>query len=201
MYNGGDGVDRITISGDLNIANGGGSNDAFIVARGDGNTVDGNDGDRNTLIDNGTNTIAYNVVDITPDPFTCVIQVGLDGSEHSRINISVSFNVFDFVVDLSTSESAAASLAAIDELITDVSGQIVDIGSQINRLESVINAQTSTQQNLVSSLSTYKDTDIAEESANFIRQQILLNASSTLFSSYNNLRRESVLSLIQGIRG
>ena len=200
LYNGGDGVDRITISGDLNVANGGGSNDAFIVARGDTNTVDGNAGDRNTLVDNGVDTIAYNVVNITPNPFECVLQVGLDGSENSRLAISIGFNLFDFALDLSSTESASDALAQIDELIEEVNGHIVEIGAQTNRLESIIEAQTSVQQTLYASLSTIKDADIAEESARYIQTSILQNAASTLFASYNNMRRESVLSLINGIR-
>ena len=200
LYNGGDGVDRITISGDLNVANGGGSNDAFIVARGDTNTVDGNAGDRNTLVDNGVDTIAYNVVNITPNPFECVLQVGLDGSENSRLAISIGFNLFDFALDLSSTESASDALAQIDELIEEVNSHIVEIGAQTNRLESIIEAQTSVQQTLYASLSTIKDADIAEESARYIQTSILQNAASTLFASYNNMRRESVLSLINGIR-
>ena len=42
-------------------------------------------------------------------------------------------------------------------------------------------------QNLTSSLSTLRDTDIAEESSSFIQAQILQQASATLLSTANQL--------------
>ena len=42
-------------------------------------------------------------------------------------------------------------------------------------------------QNLTSSLSTLRDTDVAETSSNYIQQQILQQASATLLSTANQL--------------
>ena len=88
---------------------------------------------------------------------------------------------------------------SVDELINEVNSHIVNIGAQTNRLESIIDAQSSVQSTLYASLSTFKDADIAEESAEYIRASILQNAASALFASYNNIRRDSVLALINGI--
>ena len=67
------------------------------MSGGTGNIIDGEAGGRNTMINNGKNTTYTNVVDITPCPFELMLKVDLGSDENSFINMSISFNLFDFI--------------------------------------------------------------------------------------------------------
>ncbi len=196
---GGNGADQISINGDNNIANGGDTNDHFLISSGNHNTIDGEAGDRNTMINNGYNTIYRNVVDITPRPFEVNIKVDIGSGSDKFIGTQISFNLFDFSVDFTSQESALESLEDIDSLIKDVQEQLLNIGTTINRLETVIEAQGLKMNNLISTRSTLRDADVAEESSNYIRYQILQQASATLMSTSRGLRSENILGLIGSV--
>ena len=80
-----------------------------------------------------------------------------------------------------------AALANLDKVITAISSRATDLGAAQNRVESAMSAIDVQAQNLASSLSTLRDTDIAAESSNYIQQQILQQASATLLSTANQL--------------
>ena len=196
---GGAGQDNIKINGDNNTANGGAESDSFMVSNGNNNTIDGEGGERNTLIDNGKNTVYTNAVDITPRPFELNIKVDIGSGSDKYISTSISFNLFDFSVDFSTAEGALESLESIDEMLSSVSEQLLNIGNTINRLESVAEAQSIKLNNLISFRSTMRDADIAEESSNYIRYQILQQASATLLASSRNLKAQNVMGLLNSV--
>ena len=196
---GGAGQDNIKINGDNNTANGGAESDSFMVSNGNNNTIDGEGGERNTLIDNGKNTVYTNAVDITPRPFELNIKVDIGSGSDKYISTSISFNLFDFSVDFSTAEGALESLESIDEMLSSVSDQLLNIGNTINRLESVSEAQSIKLNNLISFRSTMRDADIAEESSNYIRYQILQQASATLLASSRNLKAQNVMGLLSSV--
>ena len=82
---------------------------------------------------------------------------------------------------------AKEMLKFLDDAIDEISSRVTQIGSAQNRVYSAISALDVQSQNLTSSLSTLRDTDIAEESSNFIQAQILQQASATLLSTANQL--------------
>ena len=82
---------------------------------------------------------------------------------------------------------AKEMLAFLDTAIDEISSRVTKIGAVQNRVESAISALDVQSQNLTSSLSTLRDTDIAEESSNYIQAQILQQASATLLSTANQL--------------
>lgn len=82
---------------------------------------------------------------------------------------------------------AKEMLAFLDGAINDISDRVTQIGAVQNRVESAITALDVQSQNLTSSLSTLRDTDVAEESSTYIQQQILQQASATLLSTANQL--------------
>ena len=83
--------------------------------------------------------------------------------------------------------AAKEMLDFLDDAIDDISARVTAIGSAQNRVSSAISALDVQSQNLTSSLSTLRDTDIAEESSSFIQAQILQQASATLLSTANQL--------------
>jgi len=82
---------------------------------------------------------------------------------------------------------AKEMLAYLDDAIDDISSRVTKIGAAQNRVASAISALDVQSQNLTSSLSTLRDTDIAEESSNYIQAQILQQASATLLSTANQM--------------
>ena len=82
---------------------------------------------------------------------------------------------------------AVDMLTLIDNAINEISDRTTKIGAAQNRISSAIEALDVQSQNLTSSLSTLRDTDIAKESSNYIQAQILQQASATLLSTANQL--------------
>ena len=83
--------------------------------------------------------------------------------------------------------SAKEMLKFLDYAINDLSSRVTKIGAAQNRVQSAASALDVQSQNLTSSLSTLRDTDIAEESSTYIQQQILQQSSATLLSTANQL--------------
>ena len=80
-----------------------------------------------------------------------------------------------------------AALEKLDNVINAISSRATDLGAAQNRVESAMSAIEVQAQNLTSSLSTLRDTDVAAESSTYIQQQILQQASATLLSTANQL--------------
>ena len=76
-------------------------------------------------------------------------------------------------------------LTYIDDAIDEISRRTTAIGAAQNRVESAVTAIDVQSQNLTSSLSTLRDTDVAEESSSYIQAQILQQASATLLATAN----------------
>lgn len=87
--------------------------------------------------------------------------------------------------DTTTHYGAKEMLGFIDTAINDISSRVTRIGAAQNRVESAMTALDVQSQNLTSSLSTLRDTDVADESSNYIQAQILQSASATLLSTAN----------------
>ncbi len=87
--------------------------------------------------------------------------------------------------DKANTYGASVMLGFIDNAIDEISRRTTAIGAAQNRVESAVSAIDVQSQNLTSSLSTLRDTDVAEESSNYIQAQILQQASATLLATAN----------------
>ena len=76
-------------------------------------------------------------------------------------------------------------MGAIDDFIDVLSAKETELGAVSNRLESVLDEIEIQYNNLASSRSTIHDADIAEVSSEYIKMQILQQASSTLLATAN----------------
>ena len=88
-------------------------------------------------------------------------------------------------VGASTVFGAKEMLGFLDAAIDDISSRVTRIGAAQNRVESAITALDVQSQNLTSSLSTLRDTDVADESSKYIQSHILQQASATLLATAN----------------
>ena len=141
------------------------------------------------------------------------LQVGLYGDDDSRIVLKDDLfkdasveKLFDEYGELDTADAtvekiakkcagfdgnnidstkATEMLGVIDKVINQISDRVTTLGAAQNRIESAIESIAVQSENITSSLSTLRDTDIAEESSNYIQAQILQQAASTLLATAN----------------
>ena len=92
--------------------------------------------------------------------------------------------------------SAQNSLTSIDQAIISVSGIRADFGALQNRLQSTVNNIQVSIENLSSANSRVRDTDVAAETAELTKQNILMQAGTSVLSQANS-STNSALSLIQ----
>ena len=104
---------------------------------------------------------------------------GVDGSTAKETEDKAT------VANLCVGSNAAATLTKIDDVIKDISGRQTTLGAAQNRVESAIESIGVQVQNITSSLSTLRDADVATESSNYIKAQILQQASATLLATAN----------------
>ena len=133
-----------------------------------------------------------------------LIQVGLDSTSHSRINLNTEVDLEAITsTGLSIHElsvtAADAALTALEQVDTAI-GQITrgrgKIGAVQNRLIRTISTISIAVENLSAAESSIRDADIAEEVALLTRNQILVQAATAMVGQAN-LIPQSVLQLLQ----
>lgn len=92
--------------------------------------------------------------------------------------------------------SAAQYIDIIDAAIDNISSKKSTIGATMNRLDAALTSLTTVIENNTAAKSTIMDADIAEESAEYTKQQILQQTSSALLVQANQLP-SLALNLIQ----
>ncbi len=126
-------------------------------------------------------------------------QISLPNMSASTLGRYLSDNMFTSLsnIDVTTSQGAQDSQAVIDEAIDQVSVVRGTLGSfQKNTLESNLRNLRIASQNLQASESNIRDTDMAEEMSNFVKNQILLQAGTAMLAHGNQIP-QVVLSLFQ----
>jgi flagellin len=100
-------------------------------------------------------------------------------------------------IDVTSASKAQDSLAIIDAAIDDVTNLRGSLGAfQQNTLTSTANNLRATLENTVNAESVIRDTDFAEEIANFTQSQVLLQAGTSVLGTANQLP-QLILSLLQ----
>ena len=85
----------------------------------------------------------------------------------------------------SNDTKARAFLEKIDNALSNITDRTTKIGGYQQRILSAIDAAGVMETNLTSAGSLIQDADIAEESSNYIKQQILQQTSATLLATAN----------------
>ena len=126
-----------------------------------------------------------------------VFQVGANSGETISVTLA-SVNTAGLGINaIDISSDAAGAISLLDSAIDTVATTRGTFGAIQNRFESTIaNLQVATE-NLSSSESRIRDTDMAEEMTNFTKQQILQQAGTAMLAQANAVP-QSVLNLISG---
>ena len=115
------------------------------------------------------------------------LQVGIDGSESSRITVNMTMDLSG-VNDIKNWDVTNSScLDELDNIINKVSAYQTRIGASQNRLDCALELAEINSNSLTSSISTVRDADIAKVSSDYIRYQILQQASATLLATANQM--------------
>jgi flagellin-like hook-associated protein FlgL len=111
-------------------------------------------------------------------------QVGINGNESSKIGYSMDL-LLDGVELFGFLGEKQIGVESIDYYLKKIALKQTELGALENRLMSALEQIKVSYDNLVSTQSTIRDADIAEESSAYIRSQILQQASATLLAAAN----------------
>ncbi len=100
-------------------------------------------------------------------------------------------------VNVSTSANATSALANVDNAISAIATARANYGSIQNRFEATIANLQITSENLTAAESRIRDADIALETSNFTRNQILVQAGIATLAQANTLPQQA-LALLRG---
>ncbi len=126
---------------------------------------------------------------------SCDIQIGANVENTIALkNMNTSINYLG-IEGIDVSVDAIDGINKIDSAIEKVLQQRSNIGALSNKLASISESLSVRGQNLQASDSTIRDTDIAKETANLTRSQILQQSSSILLKQANQ-SSQIVLSLL-----
>ena len=124
--------------------------------------------------------------------------LGVDRLEYNSFRSDVKTDKLGVAdVNINTKEGAQLSLIRIEDALDYVSGIRADLGALQNRLNSTINNLGTTVENLSAANSRIKDVDIAEESSELTRNQILLQSGTSVLQHANSTSKMA-LSLLEG---
>jgi flagellin len=153
-------------------------------------------------IDRIANATEYNGVALINSSVALTFQVGIRNvalndqitvSTANATTASLGLNGLSFT----TLTGAEAALSILDDAMQTISAARATMGAQSNRMQSVINAATTESVSLSAAQSRIRDVDVAEETSNLSRQQILMQAGVSVLAQANQVP-QAALKLISG---
>ncbi|MFW5801155.1 MAG: flagellin [Spirochaeta sp.] len=99
------------------------------------------------------------------------------------------------VLSLSSPDAANAAIGTLDGALQTISKQRADLGAYQNRLDFAIQGLDIGAENLQAAESQIRDADMASESADFVKNQILMQSSQAMLAQANT-RTQGVLQLL-----
>ena len=93
------------------------------------------------------------------------LQVGIDSSDSSVIEVDTGVELGYLDIDITTVEGAKKALNRVDSMLDKVISKQGELGAVLNRLDSVIQYQTTEKIALNEAHSIIKDTDFAQETS------------------------------------
>lgn len=128
----------------------------------------------------------FNVADPYAD-FNLELQIGTGDTSNDKFSINVKnpYGIATGVLNVGSVSSASTAIGLMDLRIADISKERAKFGSYINQLNSIISGLEVGNQNMRAAKSTITDTDIAVESANIVKNQIIQQTSATLLAQAN----------------
>lgn len=136
---------------------------------------------------------------INATPATTTFQVGLNNTASDQIAVTFGGVKLTAITanttDLSTAAGALAALGTIDTAIQNVSTARSNFGTAMNRMDFATSNIQTMQLNITAANSRIRDVDVASETANLSRNQVLTQAGTAVLAQANQIP-QLALSLI-----
>lgn len=142
-----------------------------------------------TQLLSGTGSILDFQVGTRNDPN--IDRLSFDASKADANSAALGVNL----TSVADKASAQNALSAIDQAIVSVSAMRADFGAIQNRLQSTISNLAVSVENMSAANSRIRDVDVAEETAELTRNNILLNAGTSVLAQANSTA-QTALSLL-----
>lgn len=139
---------------------------------------------------NGSNSNNIFWIDAGATVGTDSMTISIDTLTVSSLNTNLS------TATLTTQSGAANAISSIDAAINSVNSTRANIGAYVNRLEHAINNLLVSETNQSAAESLIRDVDFATESANFSKNQILIQSGTAMLAQANS-SSQNVLSLLR----
>lgn len=139
---------------------------------------------------NGTGGVMDIQVGINNDPFQDRISFNTSSANSTLDALGIS------PLSLASKEDAQQSLSFIDDATTSVNAMRANFGAMQNRLNSTVNNLAVAHENLSAANSRIRDTDIAAETAEMTRNNILQQAGVSVLGQANS-SQQVALKLLQ----
>ncbi len=140
----------------------------------------------------------YNGTSLLDGTLSATFQIGLDAGDTISVAQATALDGTGLGVDgtdFTTQAGASADLADIDTAIERVSGFRAGFGAKQNRMDSVTNNISVTYENLAAANGRIRDVDVASEMASMTKNQILVQASTSMLAQANSFP-QTALSLL-----
>ena len=126
------------------------------------------------------------------------VTVDSEGSTFSMIgvNLGVATYTTASASNVATIGGATAALTNMKAAITQLATDRANIGAYQSRMQFTSEQLTVSKENLAAAASRIQDVDVAEESTQYARYQILVNSGTAMLAQANQLP-QSVLRLLQ----
>lgn len=132
-----------------------------------------------------------------------VFQVGIDNNEFNRLTYSAASldlrasTLGVSGISLTDADSAADAFGSVDEALIRMNVPRAQVGALQSRMHSISNNLASYEESLTAANSRIRDADIAKETAEMIRGQVLQKAGIAVLGQANMLPTQA-LKLIEG---
>lgn len=133
-------------------------------------------------------------------------QVGFRNTTNDRVTVSLPATDYEtlyggvLVPDLRTRTDAADSLSIFDDAINSLASARADIGAWQNRLQTTMQTLATTHEHLSAARSRIIDADVAVETSEMTRANILMQAGTSVLAQANQVP-SMALSLLSGATG
>lgn len=129
------------------------------------------------------------------------IQIGYQSSSNDTLSLSLASLTTSSLgissVNVSTAANAQSALSNLDSAISAVASARATYGATQNRLSATIDSLQVTSQNFTAAVSRIQDADIAYETSQFTKNQVLVQSGVAVLAPANALPQQA-LALLRG---
>ncbi|MCA9563714.1 MAG: flagellin FliC [Myxococcales bacterium] len=153
-------------------------------------------------LDRMVSVAEYNGTSLLDGTLNADFQIGLDAGETLSLTLgtpvdSAGLGVDAANFDVSTKAGASAALALADTALQSVAGVRAEIGGKLNRVDHVLNTLNVQIETLSAANGRIRDVDVAAETARMTKNQILVQAGTSMLAQANSMPQVA-LSLLGG---